>query len=124
MMDKLKERLVGLGEDIHYIEKTTNYGHAEFELCPVFKHGYLRELYIYPRQQENIDAYYRLEIDGFVTSIGFSCYGGNHTEPRFWHNVWCKEHKCLCLRFYVPLGYKSFKVNDHFGDNISLEWGI
>ena len=124
----MEERRIAIGDTIHYTPKTERYGRAEFTLCPVFKYGYLRELYIYPRQQPDIqmnDTYFKLSLNDLkIEVIDFSAYGlaDFYDFPRFWTTNWCKEHKCYSLTFYVPTEANMFTITTHFGNTLSFEF--
>jgi len=119
----LTEKIIKFGDEIKYVPRTHDYGRAEFTICPVFKRGIIRELYIYPRQQPDAKHFYKLVPMGKYRIIDFTYYGGDFNDCcRIWQTWWCKEHKCFSLEFYVPNEGDSFKVNCHFGDTISLEW--
>lgn len=123
-MDKLEEHVIQFGAKIKYIEETSNLGRAEFTICTVFKRGFIRELYIYHLQQEDIKQYHVLRPEGKFYQLGFSAFrNGAMLSPNIWVTMWCKEHKCHSLRFYVPDGCNSFQVVSHWGENICLEWG-
>ena len=100
---------IKIGDSIPYIWKTEKYGRAEFEFCPVYKYGYLKEIYIYPRQQ-NINKIYVVKIDYKVRN--FQIEGTPYeTNERHWLNYWCKEHKTICQTWYVPSNSYSLKIS-------------
>ena len=117
---KIKE--IQLGDRIGYVPSTPNYGRAEFVICPVFKRGYLIELYVFPKQQETTTWCYKLTLPHGITVIGFACYGKENIKV--WTSGWCKEHKCYSLEFYVPAddACRSIKFATHFGNNLALEF--
>lgn len=119
----LRERIIEFGDEIKYTPMTKEYGQAEFSICPVFKRGYIEELYIYHLQQPDIRYFHKLVPDGKYNALNFSAYGGDfYDAPRIWQTWWCKEHKCYSIELYVPNKGDSFTVECHFGDTISLEW--
>ena len=54
-MKEWKEKILDDGDKVKFIPSTRNLGTAEFTCCPVFKRGKLKEFYIYPQQQENVE---------------------------------------------------------------------
>ncbi len=110
---ELKEKILNDGDRVDFTPSSRNYGVAEFTCCPVFKYGKLREFYIYPRQQENVKYYYKVEFNGRYTPRDFSIMSWTHKgidEPRIWIHNWCKEHKCASFSFYVPRNSNNFKI--------------
>lgn len=106
------------GEFLPFVAMTQNLGCAEFQICSKYKRGKLVELFIYPRQQENIDYYYHWEGKAQDMSLG----GHEHLEyPNAWFFQYCKEHKCQSMRVYVPKGakYLWFQVLSGIGINFT-----
>ena len=116
----LEEKVINFGDKIEYITRTQKYGEAEFILCPVFRRGKIKELYIFPLQQPDAKHFYKLVPGGKYQSIYFSAHYTD--DPRVWVTYWCKEHKCYSLEFYVPSEGDSFTVESNFGDTITLNW--
>ena len=121
-MGNLEEHLISIGDTIEYIPATPNYGRAEFQICPVFRRGYLRECYIYHLQQENITQYHKLIVpdDLKINVIYFSCFPPDNVK--IWQTFWCKEHKSHSLELYVPDNRHSFTIETHFGNTLSFNW--
>ncbi len=91
------------GEYLPFVAMTLNLGCAEFQICAKWKRRKLVELFIYPRQQENINYYYHWEGEAIYFKIGG--YEGLD-DPKAWMFQYCKEHKCQSMRIYVPNGAK------------------
>lgn len=115
---------IKVNDVIPYVWRTDNYGVAEFELCPVFKNGYMEKLFIYRKQQIERDAFVinikktGLKIKTFMVESWIS-----RTEaPRIWRNMWCKEHKCVLFEVYVPHDTNQIKFTFHFGDTLSIRF--
>lgn len=86
-----------------------NLGHAEFVICPVYKRGKLKEVFIYPQQQHNIKYYYHYKLPYTPYAWGVDSY--NSDDPvNIWMWFWCKEHKCMSLELYVPKYANYFSV--------------
>lgn len=101
-MKKQKLKLIKItSEDkIKYVPITEKYGRAEFEFCPVFKYGKMKKIFIYPRQQE-VDYYYELETNN-QKQFQITSWIHKTDSPKIWIEYWCKEHKTICHRVYVP----------------------
>lgn len=56
---KIKE--IKIKDKIKYKAIDKVYGRAEFQICPVFKYGYLKEIFIY-RLQQNKDEAFHLDL--------------------------------------------------------------
>ena len=120
-MNEWKEKIIELGESIEYVPMTDGLGRAEFAVCPTFIRGYIRELHIFPLQQDmNVSYAVRIPEHIKINQLGFS--SDPHNPHNMWHGTWCKEHKCLSLRMYVPLNITTMRVAMHFGTQLSLEW--
>jgi len=90
-----------IGEEVHYTPFTRMYGRAEFEFCPVFKYGLLREVYISPAQQPDLTHGFVVKTEGKVRNFYIADYSPSGSAL-CWHGGWCKEHKTYCMRWYVP----------------------
>src|ERR1700730_7741227 len=85
--------------EFNYMHK--DYGRAEFEICAIFKRRKIVELFIYPRQQD-VNYYYHYKPENpYSISISYTGYQGLD-QPKIWYQYWCKEHKTICTRLYVP----------------------
>lgn len=113
-MRKLKkQRTLKLsdGSVCRFMPMTKNYGRAEFTFCPIWKYGKLAEVFIYPRQQENIDYFYHVK-SGYSDSFQVDSWSyKGFSSPRIWLHFYCKEHKCMSMNVYPPDGCDSFRVN-------------
>ena len=100
---KLKEIILSGSAEIKYIYMDSDYGRAEFSLCPIYKYGKLKKIHIYPLQQKNIDCFYTYIVSNYCISWSLTAWTHKGIdEPRTWIYRWCKEHKCLSMRVYVP----------------------
>lgn len=105
MGDKLK--VIELTDDtkIPFVWMRQDYGRAEFEVCAKFIRGKISEVWIYPKQQVS-DCYYHYKpLKPYSTAISYSGYDGLE-YPNVWYQYWCKEHKTMCVRLYVPTNAK------------------
>jgi len=84
-------------KDVH-----KDYGRAEFEIRPIFKYGKLKEFLIYPKQQETNVFYYVIEAQNQREFQISSWTHKGFANPNIWLEFWCKEHKTICHRVYVP----------------------
>lgn len=96
------------------IDKTpggTNLGRAEFVFCPMWRCGRLERFFIEARQQRDlVDTQYVVEtFKGEMFCVQSWTHRGIK-EPRVWSSYWCKEHKTIALRVYVPNNANCFTV--------------
>ena len=100
------------GDIVKFKWSTKEYGHAEFGFCPVFKRGKLHEMFILPLQQPNAKTAYHISA-GYSTSFTLNplVNGGQLNRADIWIHSWCKLHKCLSFRAYVPIGSSQFQVS-------------
>ena len=122
-MRKLKEKILNNGDKVFFTPLTEEYGLAEFQCCPIFKRGKLKEFYLHPDQQPDAKYYYKLDLNysPYDFSIGSWTHKGIDS-PQIWLHYWCKEHKCHGFRFYVPRNSNFFEV--HFLSNLSINFGF
>ena len=103
-------------EKIFFIPSTENYGSAEFMVCPVFKYGKLRDLFIYPRQQpDKGGTYWHIKCWGQKAFQVRSWTHKGFENPNIWCNFWCNEHKCLSFDIYPPKKANYFSVSMFVG---------
>lgn len=123
-MNKQTIKEITFNDKIQFDALHPSYGRAEFIICPVFKYGYMKELYIQPIQQERNDG-----IQSWVIKIGsefrlttFSIRGWVHRgqEPRIWRQWYCKEHNTIAHEFYVPDGTDTLRFSLHFGNSVDI----
>lgn len=117
----LKKIEVKDGSVIPYVWKTERLGRAEFQFCPIWKYGKLRELFIYPKQQENKSNYWHLHG---LKCIDFQLKSWTHKgieNPWAWLYFWCEEHKCMGMNVYVPLDTSKLLVSVSSGLTIIFE---
>jgi len=123
-----------------FVSNTKEYGNAEFIMCPVWRRGKIREVYMYPKQQPNAEHYYYLVNEDGWEGVNFGSLlyelvgevgdgkGGVLTlgknvihSPNVWNTFWCKEHKCQAFEFYVPKNSKGFFISTGLG-KFCIEW--
>jgi len=110
-------------EIVDFIPGTEEYGRAEFVICPVYKRGKMRELYIYPAQQPDAKFYYKVNLE--YAPLDFSVSSWTHkgmSNPVIWLMFWCKEHKCQAFRVYVPGEAKRFSVS--MLSNVAVQFDV
>jgi len=96
-----------------------NLGRAEFSLCTRFFRGKLREFWVYPLQQRDVDTYWH---HGWPNDhLTFSAYEGLN-ECRPWMLGWCEEHKAPFLRIYAPNGAKFLRIDRNGVSFQKTEW--
>ena len=112
-MEKNKPIKLGWGNGKKYGEKGYNpvirfkprhdkYGHAEFTICPIFKYGKLKKVFVFRRQQDTSECYEIEAQDQKEFQIGTWTHKG-FDVPNIWMNWWCKEHKTIAFAVYVPI---------------------
>lgn len=116
-----KEKILNDGDVVHFVNYTRNYGRAEFGFCPTYKYGKLKDLRIYPLQQADIDTFYRVNFkcSPLDWSINTSLAS---VDVKIWIFFWCKEHKSMSFRIYVPAGSSSFSI--HMLSNFNVRFKI
>lgn len=109
---KLTEKVLQDGDIVEFEGFSEKYGCAEFVVCAKYERGKLKNLYLYPAQQENVKHFYRIE--GYKGMLDWSIRAWTHKgmeEPRIWIHFWCKEHKAPAFRIYAGRTAKSFQVS-------------
>lgn len=91
---------------------------AQFDICPIWKGGLIKEVYIYPVDQPGAKHYYYAKSEEGFEGIDFEhlhykydTIKGTQSRINFpvvWKTYWCKDHKTQAIRFYVPRHSKSF----------------
>jgi len=114
-----KEQLLKDNDKIPFRESDPDYGRAEFVICPVYKRGKLKDMYIYPAQQRDVHTFYHAVFTSSPLDFSFSSYD-DLDEPKIWIHFWCKEHKSASFRLYVPVGSQYFEV--HRLSNFSINF--
>ena len=112
----------GYNPTIRFAPMHKDYGHAEFDICPVFKYGKLKRVFVYRRQQGTNEAY---EIEA-QNQKEFSISTWEHKGfdiPRIWRNWWCEDHKTITFSVYVPkqTNIIEFSSLSTFGINFDEE---
>lgn len=117
---KLKLRELKDGDKISVIAMTEKYGVADFAVCPVYKFGVLKKMYLYPRQQEATE-YFVYSMRKYKP-LDFSILSNGSLEaPSIRVYFWCKEHKCASFIVYVPRNATHFIVRAL--SNFSINFG-
>lgn len=119
MTDEITE--ITINDVIKYQLLHPSYGRAEFEVCPVFKHGKMTELFIYRRQQDTSDIY-RLVIPQAMKIDRFHIESLNNEQPHTWMEMWCKLHKTITHKVYAPNGTSQISFGFHCGDTITIRF--
>lgn len=114
---------INLDSQISYKDMHQSYGRAEFEFCPVIKNGKITDLFIVPRQQEREEKGWHLDLSKLRCScINFVSWIQYHENPNIWNEYWCKIHKALTHRIYVPKNTQIIEFDYHFGDSLSVRF--
>jgi hypothetical protein len=122
---EIQIEIKSLDEKIKYNPIHERYGRAEFAICPVFKRGILKEIFLYRRQQD-IDESYHIDLIklGYLKTRCFDISSWSHKteDPKIWRNPYCKEHKCVSFWVYVPNNTNTIEFGYHFGEAISIRF--
>ena len=120
--NKLAEIILKDSDVVFFTPKTSLYGLAYFDICPVVRKGQLREIFIIPRQQPDAKHYYRITVQGSCNSWGVDAWTQSGISyPRVRRLFWCKEHKCQGMKVSVPPESNCFEVS--LLTNIMLYFG-
>jgi hypothetical protein len=113
-----------IGDEIPVKSIDSHYGGAEFVICPVFQDGFMRELYITPKQQSDyLGKMFKVDLTTMgINVLSLNGYPALVNDPNVWLTYWCQEHKCYSLELYVSNGTKLLKIDTHFGNTISLNF--
>ena len=106
---------------IGYVDRTDKWGTAEFQICTLFKRGYLKEVYFTRRQQENNENYC-LKVEGKINVFCITAWTHKTEHPRIWRQFWCKDHKSICHETYVPRGTSKIVFAYHFGNSLDIRF--
>ena len=110
-MSKLTCRELKEHDIVKFSARSSQYGNAEFIFCPIFKRGKLKEMFIWPAQQPDVTEFFRILLPYVPQNFGISAWTHKGMdEPRPWMFFWCREHKCVAFRVYVPKQAKCFRV--------------
>lgn len=120
---KIKYKTITVHDIITYNALDENLGRAEFDICPVFKNGIIREIFLI-RIQQNVNEGFRLKMPKGYNARVFSITSWTHkTEaPKIWRNYWCKDHKAICFQTYVPNNTTKIVFDLHFGNTIDIRF--
>ena len=91
----------GYVPEIKFKPMHKDYGHAEFDICPVFKYGKLKKVLVYRRQQGTNEVY-EIESQGQKEFQITTWTHKGYDVPNIWRNWWCKDHKTISSSVYVP----------------------
>jgi len=106
---------------IFYKWKDKDYGRTEFTICPIWKRGRLCKLYIYPQQQRDIDYFYSVEVSNCESINPIAWTHRGMENPWVWMYLWCKDHKCMSLRLYVPPNSSKLTIRQLSGCQLVFE---
>lgn len=109
-----EEEVLAPGAKVFFRAMSPQYGSAEFEFCHVFKRGKLQTVYVYPKQQEVPNIYYRIDCHGRSEFCIGSWSHKGIDEPRVWRQFYCRDHKGFVMNVYVPKNANHFVVG--YGD--------
>jgi len=121
-MCKLEEKILKVDELIRYNWKTKEYGRAEFIFCPIWKRGKIIKLHIYPMQQPDAKYFYILDVTAnskYICPYSWTHLGKENPWP--WQFYWCKEHKCMSIKIYVPPNTNTLRITTGTSLNIIFE---
>jgi len=88
-------------DSIEFVNTTKTYGRAEFSVCQKYRRGKLVELYIYPEQQQSDKYYVWRAVGGGARDFMLGVFHGLD-NPKVWMFGYCREHKTVTFRMYVP----------------------
>ena len=133
-MAKLKHKIIfvdwwiGMKEPdtIKFDWKSEDYGRAEFILCPIWRRGKLRKVFLYPAQQPSAEFYYEIiPKDHHWVGIFFGHFLNEEkdslSQPDIWDSFWSKQHKCQAFRFHVPVGSKELEIRTGL-EKFNMNW--
>lgn len=91
---------------------------AQFDVCPIWRYGLIREVFIFPVDQPDAKNCYIVKSSQGFEGLDFGQFfyeydtvrGKQHRVnfPIIWKTYWCGEHKTQAIRLYVPKNSKSF----------------
>lgn len=110
-------------DKIQYISIHPNFGRAEFQMCPVFKNGYMQKLYIMALQQERKDRFWVLGVEKKINQFSITSWIYKTDAPYIWKEFWCKEHKTICHTTYVPNDTNVIRFEYNFGNALEIRFG-
>lgn len=89
-----------------------SYGRAEFSFCLQWFRGRVKHVHIHHLQQRDVRKHYRVDPKH---STSFAITSWSHQgifTPDIWMYSHCTEHKCTCMRCYVPTNSDYFEVQE------------
>jgi hypothetical protein len=122
MTEESVYKKIDLNAKINFKPLHNSFGRAEFEFCPVFKRGKMTDLFITRRQQDNYENYHLpLKELGFNNTTDFAFNGYDSSEGvRAWGHYWCKFHKAICFKVYVPNDTDTINFSYFFGYDLEI----
>ena len=110
-------------QKIRFEPYSEEFGRAGFDICPVFKRGILRKIYIQKRYQGTCEEFI-LDLSEELPNDKIRSFELNSDidDPYVWHEFWCEEHKTICHRLYAPIGTNAIEFNVFFGDLIEIKF--
>ena len=116
---------LNMEDKITFQDFTQQYGRAEFIICPIFRHGKCKRVYITALQQKREIRDWVLDLPYAVECVWFSSWVHKGlSEPRIWRQYYCKEHKCLTSELYVPTGSGCMTFEVCFGDTFRINFDV
>lgn len=109
---------------IRYDVMHPRWGRAMFEICPVFRYGKMRKLYIYRRSQP-IHECFIMDIDARfmnVTCFDITSWTHKTEHPMIWRHPWCAEHGCVSFWVYAPLDTDRIRFEPHFASDLTIRF--
>ena len=98
-------------------------GRAEFEICPIFKDGFLKEIVFFRKQQRTHEEItLNLGKDSKIITFYIDSWTHKKDSPRIWREYWCKEHETICHNVYVPPKTNKIEFKLNFGDSITIRF--
>ena len=115
-----------LSDKITYEVLHPTYGRAEFEICIAFRRNYLREVFLYRKQQNKQDGFHlnleKILKPSRINAFDISSWSHKTETPHIWRQIWCKEHKAICFMTYVPDGTNHIEFEFHFGTDLTIRF--
>jgi len=133
-----KIKKISLADKIHYTP-VTEMGKAEFDICPIFERGYLRQIHIIRRQQETNEEFVldlerelnpsRIKVVKMISNPVktwlFKISSQSNlleASPNILRIFWCKEHKTTGFVVRVPDSTDTIEFGYHFGNTIQIRF--
>jgi len=122
-MSEVSYKEITIKDSIKYDWLHERYGRAWFMICPVFKYGYLRNVFLTARSQERENNNWKLIIDNYLKVNQFQIESwSDKKDPHNWLNQWCKDHKTIMRMVYVPDDTDKIEFEYHFGELLTIRF--